>query len=147
MLGGWLADSYLGTRRSLAIGGSVLSLGYFTLALGRSWSFYLGLGLIVLGVGFFKPNGYTMVGQLYRAGYPRRDPGFTIYYMAINLGALLGPLICAWLAADSRYGWSYAFAASGTAMLIGLLFYLWARLMGSPLSASGHRAPTGGPGG
>jgi POT family proton-dependent oligopeptide transporter len=125
--GGWLADRYLGTRRSLTIGGSVLSLGYFTLALGRSWSFYTGLGLIVLGTGFFKPNGYTMVGQLYGAGDPRRDPGFTIYYMAINLGALLGPLVCAWLAADPRFGWSYGFAASGTAMLIGLLFYLWAR--------------------
>jgi proton-dependent oligopeptide transporter, POT family len=125
--GGWLADRYLGTRRSLAIGGSVLSLGYFTLALGRSWSFYVGLGLIVLGAGFFKPNGYTMVGQLYGVGDPRRDPGFTLYYMAINLGALLGPLISAWLAADPRYGWSYGFAASGTAMLIGLLFYLWAR--------------------
>ena len=127
VVGGWLADRYLGTRRSLAIGGAVLSLGYFTLALGRSWSFYTGLGLIVLGTGFFKPNGYTMVGQLYRAGDPRRDSGFTLYYMAINLGALLGPLVCAWFAADPRYGWSYGFAASGTAMLIGLLFFLWAR--------------------
>jgi POT family proton-dependent oligopeptide transporter len=95
--------------------------------LGGSWSFYSGLGLIVLGTGFFKPNGYTMVGQLYGAGDPLRDPGFTIYYMAINLGALFGPLICAWLAADPRYGWSYGFAASGAAMLAGLLFYLWAR--------------------
>ena len=127
VLGGWLADRYLGTRRALAVGGFVLSSGYFTLALGRNWSFYTGLGLIVLGTGFFKPNGYTMVGQLYGTGDPRRDPGFTIYYMAINLGALFGPLICAWLAADPRYGWSYGFAASGTAMLIGLLFYLWAR--------------------
>jgi proton-dependent oligopeptide transporter, POT family len=127
VLGGWLADRYLGTRHALAIGGSVLSLGYYTLALGQNWSFYAGLGLVVLGTGFFKPNGYTMVGQLYEAADPRRDPGFTIYYMAINLGALFGPLICAWLAADPRYGWSYAFAASGTAMLIGLLFYLWAR--------------------
>jgi POT family proton-dependent oligopeptide transporter len=127
VVGGWLADRYLGTRRSLAIGGSLLLLGYFTLALARGWSFYTGLGLIVVGTGFFKPNGYTMVGQLYRAGDPRRDPGFTIYYMAINLGALLGPLVCAWLAADPRYGWSYGFAASGAAMLIGLLFYLWTR--------------------
>lgn len=124
----WLAsDRYLGTRRAVAIGGLVLSAGYFTLALGRNWSFFTGLGLIVLGAGFFKPNGYTMVGQLYGAADPRRDPGFTIYYMAINLGALFGPLICAWLAADPRYGWSYGFAASGTAMLIGLFFYLWAR--------------------
>ena len=127
VLGGWLADRYLGTRRALAIGGLVLSAGYFTLALGRNWSFFTGLGLIVLGAGFFKPNGYTMVGQLYGAADPRRDPGFTIYYMAINLGALFGPLVCAWLAADPRYGWSYGFAASGTAMLTGLVFYLWAR--------------------
>ncbi|MGZ8397507.1 MAG: oligopeptide:H+ symporter, partial [Gemmatimonadales bacterium] len=83
VLGGWLADRYLGTRRALAIGGLVLSAGYFTLALGRNWSFFTGLGLIVLGAGFFKPNGYTMVGQLYGAADPRRDPGFTIYYMAI----------------------------------------------------------------
>ena len=127
VIGGWLADRYLGTSRSLAIGGSILSLGYFALALGRTWSFYAGLALVVLGTGFFKPNGYTMVGQLYRQGDPRRDPGFTIYYMAINFGALLGPLICAWLAADPRYGWSYGFAAAGVAMLLGLVFYLWAR--------------------
>ncbi len=127
VIGGWLADRYLGTSRSLAVGGAILSLGYFALALGRTWSFYAGLGLIVLGTGFFKPNGYTMVGQLYRQGDPRRDPGFTLYYMAINLGALFGPLVCAWLAADPRYGWSYGFAAAGIAMLLGLVFYLWAR--------------------
>jgi POT family proton-dependent oligopeptide transporter len=127
VIGGWLADRYLGTSRSLAIGGFVLSLGYFALAGGRPWSLYAGLGLIVLGTGFFKPNGYTMVGQLYRPNDPRRDPGFTLYYMAINLGALFGPLVCAWLAADPRYGWSYGFAAAGTAMLVGLVFYLWAR--------------------
>ncbi len=124
VVGGWLADRHLGTSRSLTIGGATLSLGYFSLALGRTWSFYAGLGLIVVGTGFFKPNGYTMVGQLYRQGDPRRDPGFTLYYMAINFGALLGPLVCAWLAADSRYGWSYGFGAAGVAMLVGLSFYL-----------------------
>jgi POT family proton-dependent oligopeptide transporter len=145
VVGGWLADRYLGTRRSLAIGGAVLSLGYFTLAVGRTWSFYVGLGLIVLGTGFFKPNGYTMVGQLYGTADPRRDPGFTIYYMAINLGALFGPLVCAWLAADPRYGWSYGFAAAGTAMLVGLLGYLWSgrlRLRGiglPPVRQAGDR--------
>jgi POT family proton-dependent oligopeptide transporter len=127
VLGGWLADRYLGTSRSLAIGGSLLSAGYLSLALGRTWAFYFGLGLIVLGTGCFKPNGYTMVGQLYQPDDPRRDPGFTLYYMAINLGALFGPLVCAWLAADPRYGWSYGFGAAGIAMLIGLVFYLWAR--------------------
>jgi proton-dependent oligopeptide transporter, POT family len=120
--GGWLADRFLGTNRSLAIGGTILTLGHFSLALG---AFYTGLALIILGTGFFKPNIHTMVGQLYQPGDPRRDSGFTLYYMGINLGAFFGPLICAGLAA--RYGWSYGFAAAGTGVLIGLLFYLWAR--------------------
>ena len=127
VLGGWLADRYLGTSRSLVIGGALLTLGYFTLALGRAWPLFAGLGLVALGTGFFKPNGYTLVGQLYAPGDPRRDSGFTVYYMAINVGALLGPLICAWLAADPRYGWSYGFATAGAAMLVGLIFYVWSR--------------------
>jgi POT family proton-dependent oligopeptide transporter len=124
VLGGWLADRYLGTSRSLVIGSALLTLGYFSLALGP---LFVGLGLVAVGSGFFKPNGYTLVGQLYAAGDPRRDSGFTVYYMAINVGALVGPLICAWLAADPRYGWSYAFATAGAAMLVGLIFYLWSR--------------------
>jgi proton-dependent oligopeptide transporter, POT family len=143
VVGGWLADRYLGTSRSLAIGGAVLTLGYSTLAVGRNWSFYAGLGLVIVGTGLFKPNGYTMVGQLYRPGDSRRDPGFTIYYMAINIGALLGPLVCAWLAADPRYGWSYGFAAAATAMLVGLVFYLWVRrswLQGIGPPPASHRA-------
>jgi len=127
VLGGWLADRYLGTSRSLVIGGALLTLGYFALALGRTWPLYAGLGLVALGTGFFKPNGYTLVGQLYAPGDPRRDSGFTVYYMAINVGALLGPLICAWLAADPRYGWPYGFATAGAAMLVGLIFYMWNR--------------------
>ena len=127
VLGGWLADRYLGTGRSLAIGGLLLTLGYFSLTLGHTWPSYAGLALVILGTGFFKPNGYTMVGQLYQPGDVRRDSGFTLYYMAINVGALLGPLVCAWLAAHPRYGWSYGFGAAGSAMLIGLMFYLWRR--------------------
>jgi proton-dependent oligopeptide transporter, POT family len=127
VLGGWIADRYLGTSRSLVIGGALQTVGYFTLALGRSWPLFVGLGLVALGTGFFKPNGYTLVGQLYAPGDPRRDSGFTVYYMAINVGALLGPLLCAWLAADPRYGWSYGFATAGAAMLVGLIFYVWSR--------------------
>ena len=144
--GGWLADRHLGTHRSLVIGAAVLSLGYFTLAFAETWSLYAGLALVVLGAGFFKPNGYTMVGQLYRSMDPRRDPGFTIYYMAINVGALLGPLVCAWFAADPRYGWPYGFVAAGAGMLVGLVFYLWARrtrLQGVGLPPV-RRAPAGG---
>ena len=128
VIGGWLADRYLGTNRSLIIGGLLLSLGYFALALGHAGTaFYAGLALIIAGTGFFKPNGYTMVGQLYAPGDTRRDAGFTVYYMSINLGALLGPLACAWMAADPRYGWSYGFATAGAAMITGLTLYLWTR--------------------
>jgi POT family proton-dependent oligopeptide transporter len=125
--GGWLADRWLGTNRSLLIGGALISLGHFTLALGPGVSFYAGLGLIVLGTGFFKPNVYTMVGQLYAPGDPRRDAGFTLYYMGINLGALFGPLVCAWFAAHPRFGWSYGFGVAGLSMLLGLVFYVLTR--------------------
>jgi POT family proton-dependent oligopeptide transporter len=125
--GGWLADRFLGTSRSLVIGGAVITLGHFTLALGPAWSFYAGLALIVLGTGFFKPNVYTMVGQLYGPGDPRRDAGFTLYYMGINIGALFGPLVCAWFAANPRFGWPYGFGIAGLSMLVGLLFYVATR--------------------
>lgn len=125
--GGWLADRFLGTNRSLVVGGSLIASGHLTLALGSEWSFYAGLALIIAGTGFFKPNVYTMVGQLYRERDPRRDAGFTLYYMGINLGALFGPLVCAWVAAHPRLGWRYGFAVAGCSMLIGLMFYLWTR--------------------
>jgi POT family proton-dependent oligopeptide transporter len=128
VLGGWLADRYLGTNRSLIIGGSLLSLGYFILALGDGGAgFYSGLFFLVAGTGFFKPNGYTMVGQLYAPADRRRDSAFTVYYMSINLGAFLGPLACAWVAANPRYGWQYGFATAGAAMATGLTFYIWSR--------------------
>jgi POT family proton-dependent oligopeptide transporter len=123
--GGWLADRYLGTNRSLLVGGVVLTAGHLSLALGSVPWFYAGLALVVIGTGFFKPNVHTMVGQLYPADDPRRDSGFTLYYMGINLGAFLGPLVCAWLAV--KYGWSYGFAAASVGMGIGVVFYLWAR--------------------
>jgi POT family proton-dependent oligopeptide transporter len=123
--GGWLADRFLGTNRSLLIGGTILTLGNLSLALGTAFSFYAGLALVVVGTGFFKPNVHTMVGQLYPRGDPARDSGFTLYYMGINLGAFFGPLVCAWLAA--RYGWSYGFAAAACGMATGVAFYIWAR--------------------
>jgi POT family proton-dependent oligopeptide transporter len=125
--GGWLADRYLGTNRSLIVGASLISAGHFCLALGFGWTFFAGLALVISGTGFFKPNVYTMVGQLYPPGDRRRDSGFTLYYMGINLGALFGPLVCAWLAADRQFGWPYGFGAAGVGMLIGLLFYIATR--------------------
>jgi len=127
VIGGYLADRFIGTRRSLVVGSIVISLGHFTLAFPGMAAFYLGLALIIIGTGFFKSNVSTMVGQIYREGDPRRDSGFTIFYMGINLGAFLGPLVCGGLAQNPSFGWHWGFAAAGVGMLLGLIFYLWGR--------------------
>ena len=125
LFGGYLADRILGTRRSLVIGGVLIALGHFTLAAQGMVTFYLGLALVIIGTGFFKPNVSTMVGQLYPEGDPRRDGGFTLFYMGINLGAFIAPLICGYL--GERVGWHYGFGAAGVGMVLGLCLYLWGR--------------------
>ncbi len=127
LAGGYLADRWIGTRRSLFIGGLVIAAGHFALAFPGMGSFYLGLSLIVIGTGFFKPNASTIVGQLYAPGDARRDAGFTLFYMGINLGALLGPLACGYLAQSGRFGWHWGFAAAGVGMVLGLGMYVWGR--------------------
>jgi POT family proton-dependent oligopeptide transporter len=122
--GGWLADRFIGTHRSLLIGSVIIAAGHFSLAIPSPSTFLLGLGLIILGTGFFKANVSTMVGQLYRENDPRRDGGFTIFYMGINLGGLLGPLVCGGLAASPRFGWHWGFGAAGVGMVIGLFMYV-----------------------
>jgi POT family proton-dependent oligopeptide transporter len=125
LVGGYLADRFIGTRRSLVIGAVIIAAGHFTLALQSMTTFYIGLALIIVGTGFFKPNVSTMVGQIYREGDARRDAGFTIFYMGINLGAFLAPLVCGYL--GQRVGWHYGFMAAGFGMVLGLLTYLWGR--------------------
>lgn len=125
LLGGYLADKFLGTRRSLVIGGVLIAFGHFSLALQSTWTFYVGLFLVIIGTGFFKPNVSTMVGQLYEEGDPRRDAGFTLFYMGINLGGFLSPLVCGYL--GERVGWHYGFGAAGVGMVFGLGLYLWGR--------------------
>jgi POT family proton-dependent oligopeptide transporter len=127
LIGGWLADRFIGTRRSLVIGGAIIAAGHFALAFESMTMFYVGLGLVVIGTGFFKPNVSAMVGQLYAEGDPRRDAGFTIFYMGINTGAFLAPLVCGLLAEDPRFGWHVGFAAAGVGMVLGLLTYLWGK--------------------
>src|SRR6185436_14401645 len=120
--GGYLADKLIGTHRSMVIGSVIIAAGHFCLALPSTTTFFLGLGLVILGTGFFKSNVSTMVGQLYRENDPRRDGGFTIFYMGVNLGALLGPLVCAKLA--EQLGWHWGFGAAGVGMVLGLILYL-----------------------
>ncbi len=121
IFGGYLADRFLGTHRCLLIGGSIIALGHFTLAIENSICFFLGLLLVVLGTGFFKSNVSTMVGQLYKPGDGRRDAAFTIFYMGINLGGFIAPLLCGFLRV--KYGWNWGFSAAGFGMTLGLIVY------------------------
>ncbi len=119
--GGWIADRLIGQQRSVWYGGMIIAAGHFTLAIPSHRTFFLGLVLIVLGTGLLKPNASAMVGDLYPEGGSRRDSGFSIYYMGINLGGFLGPIICGWL--GQKVNWHYGFAAAGIGMVLGLIQY------------------------
>src|SRR5262245_35056782 len=120
--GGWIADRLLGLRRSVFWGGCVIAAGHFTLAIPSTSTFYLGLVIIVIGTGLLKPNVSAIVGDLYPEGGARRDAGFSIYYMGINLGALLGPLICGYL--GEGINWHLGFSAAGVGMVLGVIQYV-----------------------
>jgi POT family proton-dependent oligopeptide transporter len=135
--GGWIADRLIGQRRAVLIGGILIAAGHFSLAVPIAASFYLGLVLIVLGTGLLKPNISVMVGQLYAERDARRDAGFSIFYMGINTGAFVGPLITGFLAQDPRFrsiitgwgmdpnsAWHWGFGAAGVGMTIGLIQYV-----------------------
>lgn len=133
--GGWIADRILGMRQSVFLGGIVIACGHFSMAIPNQTTFYLGLALIVLGTGLLKPNISAIVGELYPEGGARRDSGFSIYYMGINIGAFLGPLICGYLGQAYTGGeprqiifglqanWHWGFAAAGIGMVLGLIQY------------------------
>ncbi|MGL4207632.1 MAG: peptide MFS transporter [Aeromonadaceae bacterium] len=129
LIGGWLADTYLGQRRAIIIGACMMAVGQFTLALPHALFpdaitaiFYLGLALLIAGNGLFKPNISTMVGDLYQAGDNRRDGAFTIFYMGINLGALLAGFIAG--AVATQWGWQAGFIAAGVGMLLSLVLQM-----------------------
>jgi POT family proton-dependent oligopeptide transporter len=127
LIGGWLADNYLGQRKSVIIGGLVMAAGQFTLFAaipGNLSLFYVGLVLLVIGNGFFKPNISTMVGDLYAEGDARRDAAFTIFYMGINAGAFLAPLVCSTLGEDPSRGWRYGYMAAGIGMILSVIIQL-----------------------
>lgn len=123
IIGGWLADNFLGQRKSISIGAFTMMAGQFCLAFEQSKTFlFIGLALLIIGNGFFKPNISVLVGQLYEPNDKRKDSAFTIFYMGINLGALMAPLITGYLAV--RYNYNYGFLAAGIGMLLGQLFFL-----------------------
>ena len=125
IFGGVIADRWLGHYRSVLLGGTIIALGHFTLALHALPFFYAGLSLIVLGTGLLKPNVSTLVGALYEQGDERRDAGFSVFYMGINLGALLGPLVAGKLA--EGVDWHLGFACAGVGMTLGLAQYVLGR--------------------
>jgi POT family proton-dependent oligopeptide transporter len=121
--GGILADKYLGQKKAVMLGAFILVLGHGVLAVDATWAFFTGLGLIILGVGCLKPNISTMVGGLYQKGDIRRDKGFSIFYIGINLGSLLATSLIGLVVA--KWGWHAGFGMAGIAMLFGLLVYIW----------------------
>jgi POT family proton-dependent oligopeptide transporter len=129
--GGWIADRLLGAQKTVWYGAIVIMCGHFILAIPSFYTFFLGLLFIVVGTGLLKPNISAIVGELYLPNDPRRDAGFTIFYMGINLGGALGPLICSTLGESEKFGWHYGFAAAGVGMLFGLIqFYFSSARLG-----------------
>jgi len=122
IFGGLLADNFLGARLAVLLGGIVIACGHFSLALQALPSFYAGLFLIVVGTGLLKPNISVMVGKLYGEDDPRRDSGFSIFYMGINLGAMIAPLICGYI--GQRINWHLGFAVAGIGMTLGLIQFV-----------------------
>ncbi len=147
VIGGLLADRLLGFRKAVVLGGVLMALGHFAMAVQNVQVFYVALGLLICGNGFFKPNISSIVGRLYAPDDPRRDSGFTIFYMGINLGALLSPLACGYL--GERFGWHWGFGLAGVGMLVGLVVFMRAQPMlagiaDPPPPRPGARATLGG---
>lgn len=122
MLGGMLADRFLGYRRAVIYGGILMTIGHLVLALPQEWSFFYGMAFIICGNGFFKPNISSLVGTLYEENDPRRDSGFSLFYMGINIGAALGGLLCGYV--GQRINWHYGFGLAGIFMILGLIVFV-----------------------
>jgi POT family proton-dependent oligopeptide transporter len=143
LIGGFLADRVLGLGRSIVIGGIVMAIGEFCLTQEPIWTLYLGLGLLCLGNGFFKPNISTLVGKMYKPGDARRDGAFSIFYMGINTGGFLAPAILGKI--RPAWGFHYAFGAAGVVMVLGVvLFLLGRKRVMADIAAAGNSAEVGG---
>ncbi|MDO5608016.1 MAG: peptide MFS transporter [Capnocytophaga sp.] len=128
IIGGYFADKLMGFRKAIALGAILMALGQFTLFMNNQYTFFIGLALLVVGNGFFKPNISSMVGRFYADGDKRRDGAFTLFYMGINMGAFLAPLTCG--AIGENEGWQYGFLAAGIGMLFGYIVFLWGNKKG-----------------
>jgi POT family proton-dependent oligopeptide transporter len=122
MFGGFIADNFIGYQRAIVFGGLLMTIGHLVLALPQEWSFFYGMAFIICGNGFFKPNISSLVGTLYKEDDPRRDSGFSIFYMGINIGAALGGFLCAYV--GTEINWHYGFGLAGIFMFIGLIVFL-----------------------
>lgn len=120
-IGGILADKLLGARRAVVIGGILMSAGHLLMTIETSWAFFTALALLIVGNGFFKPNISTIVGGLYPPGSTKKDAGFTLFYMGINLGAAMSPLLCGYI--GETYGWHYGFGLATFGMITGLVVF------------------------
>ncbi len=139
--GGWIADRFIGQRRAVLYGGILIASGHFSMAVPSLTTFYLGLFLIVIGTGLLKGNVSVIVGYLYRQRTPRRDAGFSLFYMGINMGAFFAPLVCGYL--GQNVNWHVGFASAGVGMLFGLVQYVaGGRYLGE---AGLHPAPAESP--
>ena len=123
--GGWVADKIFGAQKSVLIGAIIITLGHYVLAMPFEKTFFLGLVLVSIGTGFLKPNISTIVGQLYKPGDIRIDAGYTIFYMSINIGSMLGFLVCGYL--GEKVGWHWGFGAAGVGMTFGVIQYILSR--------------------
>jgi POT family proton-dependent oligopeptide transporter len=156
ILGGFIADNFIGARRAVLIGGFIITAGHYTLALNSTSSFYGGLILVALGTGLLKPNISTLVGGLYANDDERRDAGFSLFYMGINLGAFAAPLVTGWLAQseefrtlligwglDPLHSWHWGFGAAGVGMTLGMWVYIrrlgWLKHIGNPPATGAHK--------
>lgn len=125
MFGGFMADRFIGFRRAVIFGGILMTIGHLVLALPNDWSFFYGMAFIICGNGFFKPNISSLVGTLYGENDPRRDSGFSIFYMGINIGAAIGGFLCAYV--GTEIDWHKGFGLAGIFMFIGLVVFVFGK--------------------
>jgi POT family proton-dependent oligopeptide transporter len=129
IIGGWIADKYTGYRWAVIIGSLIMTLGHLSMALETEFSLYLGLALLVIGTGFFKPTMTSIISEMYKKNPEKKDGAYTIYYMGVNAGAFFGMMLCGYLA--EKVGWAYGFGLAGVFMLLGTLqFWLSGNLFG-----------------